>query len=133
MQKLSISVILALTLLALAAPAALAHEVPNNTAWHTHDDGGGGHHKGKIWFPTLFALAGLGTYGDASSGGYVDCPNATDKGLLPSDDTDQSPVLAAGVCMNDLYVIHLRNGLPVPTGWTQVPGTSFWFKVTPRG
>lgn len=136
MRKLGLSMLLALSMLALATPA-LAHDVPNDQGWHTHDGltGAGAHHKPLVFMPTLFADAALGTYGTAASGGYVDCPNATDKSLLPSSGQSNSGVLVAGVCMNDLYLIHLRSGVGVPPGWDSVSfgSNTYWYRVTPRG
>jgi hypothetical protein len=137
LRKLIVVIILALSALVVASPA-LAHDVPNTTAWHTHDGvtGAGSHHKGVVFFPALFTQAGLGTYGSAESGGYVDCPNATDKGLLPSAGTSSTPIHAAGVCMNDLYVIHLKSGASAPSGWSSVTftnGFTYHYRVTPRG
>lgn len=61
---------------------------------------------------------------------YVICPNATDKGLLAPGGQG---VAAAGVCMNDDYVVHLRKGTEAPAGWDTVAGTQFHYKLTPRG
>lgn len=136
MRKLGVSIILALSTLALAAPA-LAHDVPNDANWHTHDrvSGASGHHKLVVFFPTLFVDAELGTYGSSTSGGFLDCPNATDKGLLPSFGQSQSGVHAVGICMNDLYIIHLHSGVAAGSGWDSVSfgGNVYWYRVTARG
>jgi len=134
MRKLSL--ILALGLLALATPA-LAHEVPNESGWHIHDGqtGAGAHHKGVVFFPQLFADAELGTYGSSASGGYLTCPNATDKGLLPSAGKSQSGVHAVGICMNELYIVHLHSGVAAPAGWDSISfgGNVYHYRVTARG
>jgi hypothetical protein len=137
LRKLSLSLVLAFSALVVASPA-LAHDVPNTTAWHTHDGvtGAGAHHKPVVFFPALFAAADLGTYGSAASGGYLDCPNATDKGLLPSFGTSSTTIHAVGVCMNDLYIIHLMSGPSAPADWPSVTftnGFTYFYKVTPRG
>jgi hypothetical protein len=73
----------------------------------------------------------------------VYCPNATDKTLL-HDGALNGENLRDGVCMNDLYIIHLKS-VPdadvgrVPTGWTQVfhetvAGTGYatFYMLTPH-
>ena len=138
MRKLSLAMVLAFSALLLASPA-LAHDVPNTKAWHTHDGAAPGvptHHRGLVFFPALFTQAGLGTYGSAESGGWLDCPNATDKGLLPSFGTSSTTIHAVGVCMNDLYVIHLMSGPSAPSGWASVThtnGFTYHYRVTARG
>ena len=137
MRNLSLSLVLAFSALVVASPA-LAHDVPNTAAWHTHDGvtGAGAHHKPVVFFPTLFAQASLGMYGSAASGGYLDCPNATDKGLLPSFGTSSTTIHAVGVCMNELYIIHLMSGPSAPADWSSVThtnGFTYYYKVTPRG
>ena len=135
MRKLILAVMLALATVALGGPA-LAHDVPNEAGWHTHDGvTGSPHHKPVVFFPALFTAAGLGTYGSAASGGYLDCPNATDKGLLPGFGQSQSGVHAVGICMNDLYIIHLHSGVAAPAGWDFVDfgGNRYWYRVTARG
>lgn len=137
MRKLSLAMVVAFSALVLASPA-LAHDVPNTTAWHTHDGvtGAGAHHKPVVFFPELFTQAGLGTYGLSESGGYLDCPNATDKGLLPSFGTSATTIHAVGVCMNELYVIHLMSGPSAPSGWSSLTftnGFTYHYRVTPRG
>ncbi len=134
MRKLSL--ILALGMLMLATPV-LAHDVPNDTGWHTHDVAGppSGHHKPLVFFPALFTAEGLGTYGSEGSGGYLDCPNATDKGLLPSAGKSQSGVHAVGICMNELYIVHLHSGVAAPAGWDSISfgGNVYHYRVTARG
>lgn len=117
-----------------AAPA-LANNVPNEANWHIHDGsatGTGTHHKGLVFFPALFSDAGLGTYGTEASGGYVICPNATDKGLLPNGANGR--VHAAGICMNELYVIQIRLGTDAPAGWSSLSfgGSVWYYRVTGR-
>lgn len=133
MHRLGLSTILALSLLAIGSPA-LADDVPNDANWHIHDlplgstpTGAHGHHKSVVFFPQLFAQEGL-VYGVNVD--YVICPNATDKGLLAPGGQG---VAAAGVCMNDDYVVHLRKGTEAPAGWDTVAGTQFHYKLTPRG
>lgn len=132
MRRLSLSTILALGVLAIAAPA-LGHGVPNNANWHTHDGGAGAHHKPVVFFPDLFLQEGLGTYGVDVE--YVDCPNATDKGLLAPG--GKGTVHVAGVCMNDEYVIHLISGVEAPEGWETITwgpnSVEFHYRLTPRG
>ena len=136
LRKLSLSLVLAFSALVVASPA-VAHDVPNTAAWHTHDGlGAGAHHKGTVFFPALFTAAGLGVYGSPASGGYLDCPNATDKGLLPSFGTSSTTIHAVGVCMNELYIIHLMSGPSAPADWASVTftnGFTYHYKVTPRG
>lgn len=137
MRKLRLAMVAAFAALVLASPA-LAHDVPNTTGWHTHDGatGAGAHHKPVVFFPALFTQAGLGTYGSTESGGYLDCPNATDKSLLPSFGTSSTTIHAVGVCMNELYVIHLMSGPSAPSDWSSVTftnGFTYHYKVTPRG
>ena len=132
MRKLTLAVILTLATVALGGPA-LAHDVPNDTAWHTHDDGGGGHHKGTVFFYDLFEEEGLEYPVD---GGFVDCPNATDKGLLAPG--GKGAVHVAGICMNDQYVIHLLSGVDAPQGWETITyplvnGVDYHYRLTPRG
>lgn len=132
MRRLSLATILALGVLAIAAPA-LAHDVPNNANWHTHDglSGADAHHKGLVFFPDLFEQEDLGEYGVDVA--YVDCPNATDKGLLAPG--GKGTVRVAGVCMNDEYVIHLLSGIEAPEGWGTVTwnDVEFHYRLTPRG
>lgn len=73
----------------------------------------------------------------------VYCPNATDKTLL-HDGALLGENLRDGVCMNDLYIIHLKS-VPdadvgqVPAGWTRVfhesvAGTGYttFYMLTPH-
>jgi hypothetical protein len=118
---------------ALAAPA-LAHNVPNEANWHIHDGTGpgpsaGSHHAGLAFFPALFAQEGL-VYGSAEAP-YLQCPNATDKGLLPHG--VHGSVTSAGVCMSDTFVLHLRSGTDAPEGWSTLAGTTIHYRLTPRG
>jgi hypothetical protein len=117
----------------LLATPALAHDVPNTTGWHTHDGvlGDPAHHKPVLFFPALFAAEGLGVYG--TDVGFLDCPDATDKGLLPHG--AQGTVHAAGMCMNDAYIVHLLSGVDAPRGWTTISfgGVDYHYRLTARG
>jgi len=107
------------------APAAAVE--PQNDNWHVHDCGlpesvnaCGGQHKGAGFFPSIL---------DQSNAAYVadpaQCPNATDKGLLPSAGESESDVVRAGVCMNSTTIIHLRTvpvGTSGPAGWRSLTG-----------
>lgn len=134
-RKLTVSMILALLVLALASPA-LAHNVPNEKNWHIHDGLGlgpaaGDHHAGLSIFPALFDQEDL-EYG-TSEAPWVWCTNATDKGLL--EPGGQGKVSAAGHCINDLYVVHLLSGVDAPEGWSTVVTAAgvFHYMLTPLG
>jgi hypothetical protein len=121
---------------AFAAPA-LAHDVPNEANWHIHDGTGGGplvgdHHAGLGFWPRLFAQEGL-VYGTAEAP-FVRCPNATDKVFLPNG--VNGAVDGAGVCMSDVFVVHLLSGVDTPSGWSTLTfpnGTFLSYLLTPRG
>jgi hypothetical protein len=134
-RKFAVSTIVALLLLAIAAPA-LAHNVPNEKNWHIHDGlgpgpGAGDHHAPLSIFPALFEQEGL-VYG-TSEAPYVWCTNATDKGLL--DPGGQGQVSAAGHCISDVYVVHLLRGVEAPAGWSTLvlDGDDFRYMLTPLG
>ena len=117
--------------------SALAHEVPNEENWHIHDGTGGGplagdHHAGLGFWPRLFAQEGL-VYGTAEAP-FVVCPNATDKVFLPNG--VNGAVDGAGVCMNDVFVVHLLSGVDTPDGWSILTfpnGTFLSYRLTLRG
>lgn len=120
-----------LTLLLVAFPASAAREFNN---WHIHSGLTelGSLHRSAAFFPALLGVD-LGTY-RASPALWAYCPNATDKVLVGGDGGRQG---AAGVCMNETYVIHLLT-VPAdqtpPAGWTLVPGlTSTFYKLTVTG
>jgi hypothetical protein len=135
--RITVGVLACLTLgsgVSALGATALAHEVPNEANWHIHDGTGpgpsaGSHHAGLAFFPALFAQEGL-VYGTAEAP-YVRCPNATDKGLLPHG--AQGAVTAAGVCMSDKFVLHLRSGTDAPEGWSTLAGTTLHYRLTPVG
>lgn len=120
----------------VSATGALAHEVPNEN-WHIHDGMGGGplvgdHHAPLGFWPRLFAQEGL-VYGTPEAP-FVMCPNATDKAFLPNG--ANGTVGAAGVCMNDVFVVHLLSGVDTPAGWSTLTfpdGTFLSYRLTPRG
>jgi hypothetical protein len=116
---------------------ALAHEVPNERNWHIHDGTGGGplagdHHAGLAFWPRLFSQEGL-VYGTPAAP-FVRCPNATDKVFLPNG--VHGAVDGAGVCMNELFIVHLLSGVDTPEGWSTLTfpnGTFLSYRLTPRG
>jgi hypothetical protein len=120
----------------LTGSNALAHQVPNERNWHIHDGTGGGpavgdHHAGLGFWPRLFSQEGL-VYGTTEAP-FVRCPNATDKVFLPNG--VHGAVDGAGVCGNDLYVVHLLSGVDTPQGWSTLSfpnGTFLSYKLTPR-
>jgi hypothetical protein len=115
---------------------ASAHEVPNEN-WHIHDGQGlgpafGDHHAPLAFFPDIFEPLDL-EYGSAEAP-YVSCPNATDKVFLPHG--VHGAVGAAGVCMSDEWVVHLRFGTEAPAGWSSLDvggGFEVHYLLTPRG
>lgn len=117
--------------------SALAHGVPNEQNWHIHDGTGGGplagdHHAGLGFWPRLFAHEGL-VYGTAAAP-FVRCPNATDKVFLPNG--IHGAVDGAGVCMNEVFIVHLLSGVEPPAGWSTLPfpnGTFLSYRLTLRG
>lgn len=80
-------------------------------------------HRGVAFFPAIFTGGDVAAY-KSNPSLLVYCPNATDKTLL-HDGALLGENLRDGVCMNDLYIIHLKS-VPdadvgqVPAGWTQV-------------
>ena len=117
--------------------SASAHEVPNERNWHIHDGTGAGplvgdHHAGLAFWPRLFGQEGL-VYGTAEAP-FVRCPNATDKVLLPNG--VHGAVDGSGVCMNEVFIVHLLSGVDTPQGWSTLSfpnGTFLSYKLTPRG
>jgi hypothetical protein len=118
-----------LSMLALAvAPARADRESFNN--WHVHD-GGNGYtdasgltHRGVGFFPKIFTGGDAAAY-KSNPSLWAYCPNATDKTLL-HDEALPGENLRDGICVNALYIIHLKS-VPdadigqVPDGWTTVP------------
>ena len=114
--------------LAVAVVSASAERQSFNN-WHVHDGGTGNTdasgltHRGVAFFPAIFTGGDVAAY-KSSPSLLVYCPNATDKTLL-HDGALPGENLRDGVCMNDLYIIHLKS-VPdadvgqVPAGWTQV-------------
>jgi hypothetical protein len=117
-------------------PSASAHLVPNEQNWHIHDGTGAGpaigdHHAGLGFWPRLFSQEGL-VYGTTEAP-FVRCPNATDKVFLPNG--VHGSVDGAGVCMNELFIVHLLSGVDTPKGWSTLSfpnGTFLSYKLTPR-
>jgi hypothetical protein len=135
-----------LALAATVAPAGAERQSFNN--WHVHDGGPGTTdatgltHRGVAFFPTIFTAGNVAAYKNDDSL-LVYCPNATDKTLL-HDGALPGENLRDGVCMNELYIIHLKS-VPdtdvgqVPAGWTQVfhesldsTGYTTFYMLTPR-
>lgn len=134
--------VLSLTFAAVAVfgPAAAfadssASDLPPE--WHIHDGQTGisPQHKGIGFFPAILGVDAATYLLDPAS-----CPNATDKAFLPSAGSAQSPLLRAGVCLTDAYVIQLRtvpDGVDGPDGWASLtvasePGWRTYYQVTPR-
>lgn len=120
-----------LTALLVAFPATAAREFNN---WHIHSGLTelGGPHRSAAFFPALLGVD-LATY-KAQPALWAYCPDATDKALVGGDGGRQG---AAGVCMNETYVIHLLT-VPAeqsaPAGWTLVPGlTSTYYQLAATG
>jgi hypothetical protein len=117
--------------------SAVAHEVPNEQNWHIHDGTGrgplvGDHHAGLGFWPRLFAQEGR-VYGTAEAP-FVRCPNATDKVFLPN--RVHGAVDGAGVCMSDVFVVHILSGVDPPDDWSILTfpnGTFLSYRLTPRG
>lgn len=134
--------VVSLVLVAVAAfgpVAALADSSASDLppTWHIHDGQTalGSQHKGTGFFPTILGIS-LATYlQDPAS-----CPNATDKAFLPSAGSSKSPLLRAGICQTDAYVIHVRtvpDGVSGPDGWASLtvasePGWRTYYMVTAR-
>ena len=103
MRRLIMMAAAGAALIALAAPTA-AND--NKSNWHIHDvPPGGSLREGHL--PTAFFPGILGISLDAYLEDPATCPNATDKGLLPSGHQAHMP-LRAGVCFTSDAVIHLR-------------------------
>jgi hypothetical protein len=132
--------VVSLAFVAMAAfgpAAALADSSASDLPpeWHIHDNQSGGQHKPAGFFPTVLEISLADYLLDPAA-----CPNATDKAFLPSAGSAQSPLLRAGVCMTDAYVIQLRTvpiGVSGPDGWDYISGTDggtyiTYYRVTPR-
>ena len=116
------------TPITLAGGSALDRRSFNN--WHVHDGGTnqvdetGLTHRGVGPFAKIFTGGNVAAY-KSNPDLHAYCPNATDKALL-HDDTLPGAHLRDGVCINALYIIHLKS-VPeadveqVPDGWTLVP------------
>jgi hypothetical protein len=87
--------------LVLAPPAAAERTVFNN--WHVHSGQPG--QAPVVFFPSIFETDYAST---PSLWAY--CPDGTDKALVGGSGGN---MFASGICMNDLYIIHLKG---VPTG-----------------
>ena len=135
-----VATIAALGLLAVFAGSAMAAanatELPPN--WHVHDGQGGtlgSQHKGVGFFPAILGLTTPVYLQDPA-----ECPNATDKSLLPSADTSEGPFLRAGQCQTTTQIIHLWTvpvGTAGPDGWSSItvasePGWITYYLVTVR-
>ncbi len=116
------------TSITLAGGSALNRNSFNN--WHVHD-GGNGYtdasgltHRGAGFFPKIFTGGNVAAY-ISNPDLHAYCPNATDKTLLHGGDLPGEN-LRDGVCINALYIIHLKS-VPeadvaqIPDGWTMVP------------
>lgn len=129
MRRLSLilaaGVLMALT---VASPASAERSTFNN--WHVHNGLAGG--RPAVFFPTILGLSLSDYQADPSRWAY--CPNATDKPLLGDGIVDGAKS-AAGVCMNEVTVIHIlavgADQSP-PAGWTQIPGSSAYYRLTAR-
>lgn len=113
---------------AVASPASAERSTFNN--WHVHNGLPGG--RPAVFFPTILGLSLTDYQSDPSLWAY--CPNATDKPLLGDGIVDGSKS-AAGVCMNETTVIHILSvsaDQSPPAGWTQIPGSSAYYRLTAR-
>ncbi len=105
--------------------------------WHIHDGQTalGPQHKGIGFFPRILGVDAATYLQDPAA-----CPNATDKAFLPSAGSAQSPLLRAGICQTEAYIIHLRTvpeGVAGPAGWDSLtvasePGWRTYYRVTSR-
>ena len=98
--------------------------------WHVHDggtgttDASGLTHRPVGFFPKIFTGGDVAAY-KSNPDLHAYCPNATDKTLLHDGDLPGEHA-RDGVCINVLYIIHLKS-VPeadvehVPDGWTLVP------------
>jgi hypothetical protein len=121
---------------ATAGSAAADRGAFNN--WHVHDGGSGTDesglvHRGLALFPAILTGGDVAAY--LTDPAY--CPDATDKFLLPNGANGEFP--AAGICMTNAYIIHLRaipSGDPVPSGWQAsgflVGGAEVYYQLTAR-
>jgi hypothetical protein len=138
MRRLIVSLGLATAAVTAAATLVMASaggDVPPN--WHIHDGQTslGPQHKGIGFFPTILGLTPSEYLADPAQ-----CPNATDKAFLPSNDTNEAALLRAGICVTSDLVIHLQTvpaGTSGPDGWSSVtassePGWVTYYFVTPR-
>ncbi len=139
MRKSVMALALAAAALAVSVSAGLASasasELPPN--WHVHDGQTslGPQHKGIGFFHTIFGVSTSVYLTDPAA-----CPNATDKGLLPSAGNSQSGNLRAGVCMTSTAIVHLRTvplGTSGPAGWSWLttpaePGYITYYRVTSK-
>ena len=119
-----------------AVPAAADRGAFHN--WHGHDGGSGTDetglvHRGLALFPAILTGGDVAAY--LQDPAY--CPDATDKFLLPNGANGEFP--AAGMCLTDAYVIHLRaipSGHPAPEGWQAsgfpIAGAEVFYRLTPR-
>jgi hypothetical protein len=130
----------------IGVAAALVAALPGSASadrgaydnWHVHDGGSGTDesglvHRGLALFPAILTGGNVDAY--LSDPAY--CPDATDKFLLPNGANGEFP--AAGMCVTDAYVIHLRaipSGDPAPTGWQAsgfpIAGAEVYYKLTAR-
>ena len=101
--------------------ASGSSDLPPN--WHVHDCTVSPcvlPHAATAFFPYILHETVAQYLGDPA-----ECPNATDKTLLPPGLEEGEP-LRAGVCITRTAVIHLRSiplGDPAPEGWTLIPAT----------
>ncbi len=131
---------LALAAVAAFGPTAALADSSASTlppTWHIHDGqtGLGSQHKGIGFFPRILGVDNATYLLDPAR-----CPDATDKAFLPSADTSASPLLRAGICQTDAYIIHVRTvpvGVAGPDGWASLtavsePGWVTYYMVTAR-
>lgn len=110
-----------------AGIASGAHAARDDN-WHVHDG---------IDAPVPPGLADVlagnrdGTLTPAERTAYLTdplrCPDATDKGLLPTGRQPEQP-LRTGVCFTDAYVVHLRTvsvDTVTPPSWSELPNHEF--------
>lgn len=102
-RLLTVAATLVTAMLAAAAPGFAERDYNN---WHVHSGQPG--QAGVVFFPAIFGVSEATYMATPSLWAY--CPDATDKTLVGGDGGDK---LVSGICMNDLYVIHLKG---VPTG-----------------
>ena len=127
MRRLPLAAAGLLMALTFASPVSADRSTFNN--WHIHNGLPGG--RSAAFFPAILGVSLAAYQADPSRWAY--CPNATDKGLL-GDGTVDGSKSTAGVCMNETTVIHLLSvgaGSP-PAGWTQLPGSTAYYRLTVR-